>query len=217
MLLLRDAQRTDLAAISRLAEVLDTVNLPYDRRALAEILDHSVRSFSGRVRDPLARSYVFVAEDARQFDVEDVRLLSRIARFASGTFGLVAAAAKRRQAERNKDDFVATLVHELREAGRHEGDEDGEGQLPPSRAVAADAGDDPLTDIPCKVEDEIADTVVGLVGPPPDIVFWHLQDTSFDLRKIFLHETMPARRDKLPSYAVVPTIVIHLAVAVMTA
>jgi arginine N-succinyltransferase len=63
MLLLRDAQRTDIAAISRLAEVLDTVNLPYDRRALAEILDHSVRSFSGRVRDPLSRSYVFVAED----------------------------------------------------------------------------------------------------------------------------------------------------------
>ena len=65
MLLLRDAQRSDLQSLSALARVLDTVNLPYDPRALARIIDGSVRSFSGRIRDPLRRSYVFVAEDAR--------------------------------------------------------------------------------------------------------------------------------------------------------
>jgi len=65
MLLLRDAQRTDLASISRLAKVLNTVNLPADERALARILDRSVRSFAGKIREPLERHYVFVAEDSR--------------------------------------------------------------------------------------------------------------------------------------------------------
>jgi arginine N-succinyltransferase len=65
VLLLRDAQRRDLPSLSRLAKVLDTVNLPYDARALARIIDRSVKSFAGEIRDPLARHYVFVAEDAR--------------------------------------------------------------------------------------------------------------------------------------------------------
>jgi len=65
MLLLRDAQRSDLASLARLAKVLNTVNLPYDERALARIIDRSVRSFSGRIRDPLERHYVFVAEEPR--------------------------------------------------------------------------------------------------------------------------------------------------------
>ncbi len=65
MLLLRDAQRADLPSLSRLAKVLDTVNLPYDERALAKIVDRSTRSFGGRVRDPFERTYVFVAEEAR--------------------------------------------------------------------------------------------------------------------------------------------------------
>jgi arginine N-succinyltransferase len=63
MLLLRDAQRSDLHSLSGLARELDTVNLPDDPRALARIIDQSVRSFSGRIRDPLGRTYVFVAED----------------------------------------------------------------------------------------------------------------------------------------------------------
>jgi arginine N-succinyltransferase len=65
MLLLRDAQKSDLASLARLAKVLNTVNLPYDERALARIIDHSVRSFSAKIRDPLQRSYVFVAEEPR--------------------------------------------------------------------------------------------------------------------------------------------------------
>jgi arginine N-succinyltransferase len=65
MLLLRDAHRTDLSSISRLAKVLNTVNLPADERALARIIDRSVRSFSGKIRNPLERHYVFVAEERR--------------------------------------------------------------------------------------------------------------------------------------------------------
>jgi arginine N-succinyltransferase len=65
MLLLRDAQRSDLASLARLAKVLNTVNLPYDERALSRIIDRSVRSFSGEIRDPLGRHYVFVAEEPR--------------------------------------------------------------------------------------------------------------------------------------------------------
>jgi arginine N-succinyltransferase len=65
MLLLRDAQKSDLPSLSRLAKVLDTVNLPYDERALARIIDGSVRSFGGKIRDALDRNYVFVAEDPR--------------------------------------------------------------------------------------------------------------------------------------------------------
>ncbi|MGC4001354.1 MAG: arginine N-succinyltransferase [Anaeromyxobacter sp.] len=65
MLLLRDAQKSDLESLAKLAKVLNTVNLPYDQRALAGIIDRSVRSFDGRIRDPLQRHYVFVAEDPR--------------------------------------------------------------------------------------------------------------------------------------------------------
>jgi arginine N-succinyltransferase len=66
VLLLRDAQPSDLKRLSALAKVLDTVNLPHDERALVEIIDRSVRSFAGRIADPLRRSYVFVAEDPRR-------------------------------------------------------------------------------------------------------------------------------------------------------
>jgi arginine N-succinyltransferase len=65
MLLLRDAQRSDLPGLAALAAELDSVNLPDDPRALGQIVDRSVRSFTGRIKDPLARSYVFVAEAPR--------------------------------------------------------------------------------------------------------------------------------------------------------
>jgi arginine N-succinyltransferase len=65
MLLLRDAQKADLRALEALAAELNSVNLPNDERALAEIIDRSSRSFGGKIRDPLARSYVFVLEEPR--------------------------------------------------------------------------------------------------------------------------------------------------------
>jgi arginine N-succinyltransferase len=65
MLLLRDAQKADQKALRALAAELNSVNLPADDRALAEIIDKSCRSFAGRIRDPLERSYVFVLEEPR--------------------------------------------------------------------------------------------------------------------------------------------------------
>jgi arginine N-succinyltransferase len=66
VLLLRDVQRSDLPALGALARVLNSVNLPADGAALARIVDRSVRSFAGRIADPLRRSYVFVLEDPRR-------------------------------------------------------------------------------------------------------------------------------------------------------
>lgn len=63
MLLLRDVRKSDLPALRSLARVLNSVNLPADERALSGIIERSVRSFSGRIVDPLKRSYVFVLED----------------------------------------------------------------------------------------------------------------------------------------------------------
>jgi arginine N-succinyltransferase len=65
MLLLRDAQKADLKPLRALAAELNSVNLPDDERALAGIVDKSCRSFAGKIRDPLARSYVFVLEEPR--------------------------------------------------------------------------------------------------------------------------------------------------------
>jgi arginine N-succinyltransferase len=66
VLLLRDVRRSDLPRLRSLARVLNSVNLPADDRALATIIDRSARSFSGRIPDPLRRSYVFVLEDPRR-------------------------------------------------------------------------------------------------------------------------------------------------------
>ena len=63
MLLLRDVRKSDLPALRSLARVLNSVNLPADERALSGIVERSVRSFSGRIADPLRRCYVFVLED----------------------------------------------------------------------------------------------------------------------------------------------------------
>lgn len=65
MHLLRDVATSDLPGLKRLAEVLDTLNLPNDEKALEKIVETSVRSFSGRIRDPMEREYLFVLEDTR--------------------------------------------------------------------------------------------------------------------------------------------------------
>ncbi len=64
MLLLRDAQRADRPALRALAAELDSVNLPHDERALAQIIERSRQSFAGEL-PPLRRSYVFVLEEPR--------------------------------------------------------------------------------------------------------------------------------------------------------
>jgi arginine N-succinyltransferase len=63
MLLLRDVQKNDLPALSKLAAELDTMNLPDNEEALEALVDKSMRSFSGRIRNPLEREYLFVLEE----------------------------------------------------------------------------------------------------------------------------------------------------------
>ncbi len=65
MLLVRDAQKTDLPGLKRLAAVLNTVNLPNNEDTLTELIDKSIRSFSGKVKEPFEREYLFVLEDLR--------------------------------------------------------------------------------------------------------------------------------------------------------
>jgi len=66
MYLLRDVQKTDLRDLARLADVLNTVNLPNDESLLEELIDRSTRSFSSRIKNPVEREYLFVLEDTRR-------------------------------------------------------------------------------------------------------------------------------------------------------
>lgn len=66
MLLLRDVQKTDLAGLQRLAAVLNTVNLPNNEEMLQSLIDKSVKSFSGKIKNPFEREYLFVLEDVRK-------------------------------------------------------------------------------------------------------------------------------------------------------
>jgi arginine N-succinyltransferase len=75
MYLLRDVQRADLPSLKRLAAVLNTVNLPNDEETLAELIDTSVRSFAGKVKEPLEREYLFVLEDAKSEQVVGTSLI----------------------------------------------------------------------------------------------------------------------------------------------
>src|SRR5437879_11652079 len=65
MYVIRDVQRSDLAALQKLARELDTVNLPDDERELLRIVDWSARSFDARIKDPFEREYLFVLEEPR--------------------------------------------------------------------------------------------------------------------------------------------------------
>lgn len=65
MLLLRDVQKADLPGLRRLAAVLNTMNLPDDEEALSALIDKSVKSFAGKIKNPFDREYLFVLEDRR--------------------------------------------------------------------------------------------------------------------------------------------------------
>ena len=75
MYLLRDVQRADLPSLKRLAAVLNTVNLPNDEETLEQLIDISVRSFAGKVKDPFEREYLFVLEDAKSEEVVGTSLV----------------------------------------------------------------------------------------------------------------------------------------------
>jgi arginine N-succinyltransferase len=65
MLLLRDVAKGDLAGLKRLAAVLNSVNLPHNEDVLAGLIDLSVKSFTGKIKNPFEREYLFVLEDLR--------------------------------------------------------------------------------------------------------------------------------------------------------
>jgi arginine N-succinyltransferase len=65
MLLLRDVARSDLPGLKRLAAVLNSVNLPDNEKVLTGLIDKSVRSFTGKIENPMEREYLFVLEDLR--------------------------------------------------------------------------------------------------------------------------------------------------------
>jgi arginine N-succinyltransferase len=60
---IRGATPDDAPQMMELARHLNTVNLPHDADSVAEILDLSLRSFSGAIKDPRRREFVFVLED----------------------------------------------------------------------------------------------------------------------------------------------------------
>lgn len=62
MFRIRQSYREDVDQVLAVAEHLDTVNLPADRRHIESILDRSERSFSEAL-PPLEREYLFVLED----------------------------------------------------------------------------------------------------------------------------------------------------------
>lgn len=63
MFLIREALPEDLDDIHRLAEILNTVNLPPERQLLARVLGRSRATFRERTRDPGEQEYLFVLED----------------------------------------------------------------------------------------------------------------------------------------------------------
>jgi arginine N-succinyltransferase len=63
---IRGAVPSDEDQLLAVAHHLNTVNLPDDRAAIQAILDHAHKSFTGAVKDPKRREYVFVLVDTAQ-------------------------------------------------------------------------------------------------------------------------------------------------------
>jgi arginine N-succinyltransferase len=55
--------RADEEDLLRLARHLNSVNLPHDRPHVQKLLDHSERSFTGDIKDPRKRKFVFLLRD----------------------------------------------------------------------------------------------------------------------------------------------------------
>jgi signal transduction histidine kinase len=58
--------------------------------------------------------WVIAHDESRKFDREDQRLMTRLGRFAAAAYQLLVAEAGLKEADRRKDEFLATLSHELR-------------------------------------------------------------------------------------------------------
>jgi arginine N-succinyltransferase len=62
-IVVREVRMRDLDPLYALAQHLDSVNLPHDRKVLRRLIARSIESFSGTINDPDRRQYFFVAED----------------------------------------------------------------------------------------------------------------------------------------------------------
>ncbi|HEY4106907.1 MAG TPA: arginine N-succinyltransferase [Polyangiaceae bacterium] len=60
---IRGAVRSDEEELLGLARHLNTVNLPNDRGHVQRLLEHSERSFTGELKDPRKRKYVFLLRE----------------------------------------------------------------------------------------------------------------------------------------------------------
>jgi len=60
---IRGAMPADEDQLLSVARHLNTVNLPADREEIRGILEHAQKSFSGAIKDPRRREYVFVVAD----------------------------------------------------------------------------------------------------------------------------------------------------------
>ena len=65
MILLRSVREKDLDDLYELAAILDSLNLPAERRLLKNNIRHAVASFRGTQKDKAKAIYMFVAEDTR--------------------------------------------------------------------------------------------------------------------------------------------------------
>jgi arginine N-succinyltransferase len=61
--LLREARPTDRRRLLKLAQELDSINLPGDSAELSEMLERTARSFRGRVASRVRAVYIFCAEE----------------------------------------------------------------------------------------------------------------------------------------------------------
>ncbi len=62
----RGALKSDEDQLLAVAEHLNTVNLPDDREEIRGILEHAADSFTGAIKDPRRRQYVFVLVDLKK-------------------------------------------------------------------------------------------------------------------------------------------------------
>lgn len=68
-------------------------------------------SFEGA---PAGTIWVVTHDEQRRFDAEDARLIDNLGRFAAAAYQLRCSLAVAEEAGRRKDEFLATLAHELR-------------------------------------------------------------------------------------------------------
>ena len=70
---IRGAVPADEDQLLEVAGHLNTVNLPNDREEIRGILEHAQKSFTGAIKDPRRREYVFVAGRPRASSASSAR------------------------------------------------------------------------------------------------------------------------------------------------